>query len=485
MSGAVEIAPAETPSAAEAPVEQRKRSLKEMLLHGSSWTLVEYGGSQVLRFGSSIILAHLLKDPAIFGVNLIVSVFMQGISMFSDLGIGQSVVQSKRGADPRFLNTAWTMQILRGVFFTIAAFFLAWPVSRVYGNEAVLYALPFAGLAGIIEGFNSTKLFLLNRDVRLARLAAINIVTQVIAIIGTVTFAYFSRTVYALIGGALLSTLVKMIASHVFCPGPANRLAWDKSSTQELFHFGKWIFFSTLFGFLASRGDQLLMGWYMPIALFGTFGWAVFLKEGVVQGMHQISQRVLFPLYARIAQESPGRLREQTFRVRAVLILLSVPPVCVLVVWGNEIITLLFPEKFHQAGWMLQVLSAGAIVSVIGSTVGPVLLAVGDSYRFMVIQASRAVILCVTMFLGGFIGSVVADTAVMPAIMYPVYFDALGHSVWGHGRIIGVIVGATLPELFLYPVLIWAVRRYGVWLPKLDFAGFAFALVLIAIGFML
>jgi hypothetical protein len=89
------------------------------------------------------------------------------------------------------------------------------------------------------------------------------------------------------------------------------------------------------------------------------------------------------------------------------------------------------------------------------------------------------------MFLGGFIGSIIADTVVMPAIMYPVYFDPLGHSVWGYGRIIGVIVGATLPELLLYPVLIWAVRRYGVWLPKLDIAGFAFALVLIAIGFML
>lgn len=485
MSGAVDIAPPEVEPAAKSLREPRKRSLKEMLLHGSSWTLMEYGGSQVLRLGSSIVLAHLLKDPAIFGVNLIVSVFMQGISMFSDLGIGQSVIQSKRGADPRFLNTAWTMQILRGVFFSLAALLLAWPVSRIYGNETVLYALPIAGLAGILEGFNSTKLFLLNREVRLARLAAINIGTQIIAIIGTVTFAYFSHTVYALIGGALLSSLVKMVASHVFCPGPADRLAWDKSSTHELFHFGKWIFFSTLFGFLASRGDQLLMGWYMSIALFGAFGWAVFLKEGVVQGMHQISQRVLFPLYARIAQENPEQLRRQTFRVRAVLILLSVPPVCILVVWGKEIIMLLFPEKFHEAGWMLQVLSAGAIVSVIGSTVGPVLLAVGDSYRFMIIQASRAVILCITMFLGGFIGSVVADIMVMPAIMYPDHFEALGMSTWGQGRIIGVIIGATLPELFLYPVLIWAVRRYGVWLPKLDLAGFAFALGLIALGFML
>lgn len=454
-----------------------------MMLHGSSWSIVEYGGSQALRFLSNVLLAGIINDPVIFGVNVIVAVFMQGISMFSDLGIGQSIIQSKRGSDPKFLDTAWTMQIIRGVCFSLVSALLAWPVSRIYDNETVLYALPLAGMAGLIEGFNSTKLYLLNRDVRLGRLAAINIGTQVIAIIGTLIFAYFSRTVYALIAGALLSSLVRMIASHQFCPGPANRIAWDRASKYELLHFGKWIFFSTLFGFLASRGDQLLMGWYMPIAMFGAYGIAVFLKDGLVQGMHHISQRVLFPLYARIAEETPAELRRQTYRVRAVLMALSVPPVCVLVVWGQDIVGLFYPDKFQETGWMLQILSAGAIVSVIGSTVGPVLLAMGDSYRFMIMQGTRTVLMCVTMFVGGYAGALIGNAVLTPVIAQPDYFAPLAASFWNHGSMVGVLIGVTLPELFLYPVLVWAVRRYNVWLPKLDFAGLVLAIVLITLGF--
>ncbi len=113
---------------------------------------------------------------------------------------------------------------------------------------------------------------------------------------------------------------------------------------------------------------------------------------------------------------------------------------------------------------MLQILSMGAVVSVIGSTIGPVLLAVGDSYRFMLMQGARTVIMCCTMAIGGYLGQT---------------------SGIDKGAQIGVVIGVALPELFLYPILVWSVRRYGVWLPKLDLAGFVFAVVFIGLGLAL
>jgi hypothetical protein len=46
----------------------------------------------------------------------LVQVFLTGLQMFSDVGIRTSVIRSNRGADPVFLNTAWTVQIMRAVF---------------------------------------------------------------------------------------------------------------------------------------------------------------------------------------------------------------------------------------------------------------------------------------------------------------------------------------------------------------------------------
>ncbi|MCL4692920.1 MAG: oligosaccharide flippase family protein, partial [Candidatus Hydrogenedentes bacterium] len=88
--------PDETPGFSIVDSGSAGPSLKSLAIRGSTWTLVEYGGSQVLRFASSLILSHLLF-PEVFGLMLIVNAVMQGLEMFSDLGIGQSIVQDKRG----------------------------------------------------------------------------------------------------------------------------------------------------------------------------------------------------------------------------------------------------------------------------------------------------------------------------------------------------------------------------------------------------
>lgn len=69
---------------------------------------------QLIRLGSNLILTRLLF-PEAFGLMALVQTFMTGLAMFSDIGIGPSIIQNRRGEDPDFLNTAWTIQIGRGV----------------------------------------------------------------------------------------------------------------------------------------------------------------------------------------------------------------------------------------------------------------------------------------------------------------------------------------------------------------------------------
>src|SRR5882757_2906675 len=83
-------------------------SLKQRAIRGSMWTMVGYVGSQVLRFGSTLVLTRMLF-PEIYGKMAIAGVFFQGLQMFSDVGIGPSIIQNERGEHPPFYNTAWTI----------------------------------------------------------------------------------------------------------------------------------------------------------------------------------------------------------------------------------------------------------------------------------------------------------------------------------------------------------------------------------------
>ena len=94
--------------------------LRRRVLNAGGWTFAGYGLSVAIRFGSSLLLTRLLV-PEMFGVMAIATVVMIGLAMFSDFGLAQSVVRSERGGEPLFLNTAWAVQILRGILLWLVA----------------------------------------------------------------------------------------------------------------------------------------------------------------------------------------------------------------------------------------------------------------------------------------------------------------------------------------------------------------------------
>ena len=69
-------------------------SLKQRVLNASAWSLAGYGISLAIRFGSNLVMTRLLV-PEMFGVMAIATIVMVGLAMFSDLGLRQSIVQSR------------------------------------------------------------------------------------------------------------------------------------------------------------------------------------------------------------------------------------------------------------------------------------------------------------------------------------------------------------------------------------------------------
>src|SRR5919199_3211505 len=140
---------------------------KKLAIKGAAWTIASYGSSQIIRFARNLILTRLLL-PELFGLVGLAYVFIVGINLFSDLGLGASIIQNKRGDDPEFLNTAWTLQVVRGGILWLGSVLLAWPVAQFYNEPQFLWLIPVVALTALISGFDATAIYTLNRhmDVR-------------------------------------------------------------------------------------------------------------------------------------------------------------------------------------------------------------------------------------------------------------------------------------------------------------------------------
>lgn len=345
------------------------------MIRGSVWTLAGYVATQGLRLASNLLLTRLLF-PEAFGLMSLVQVFMQGLQMFSDVGIGPSLIQNKRGDDPDFVNTAWTIQVMRGAILAAGAVAISWPVASFYGEPALRGLLAVSGLSALLAGFTSSKVFSAQRHMALARLTVLDLGSQVVGIILMVLLALRFHSVWVLVIGWLSGALTRAVLSHALLPGKRNHFRWEPSSVTSLLTFGKWIFVSTFTTFLAAQSDRLIFGKMIPLDMLGVYGIAAMLAATPTQMVVKIGSSVIFPAYSGIVQAGQS-LAGAMAKVRGTLILGGGALIAFFAASGPTLIDVLYDERYATAGVMLQVLSIGAWFQILECTNGSALLALG------------------------------------------------------------------------------------------------------------
>ena len=351
-------------------------SLKKLAIRGAVWTLIGYGLSQSLRLGANLILTRLLV-PEMFGLMALVNVFILGLTLFSDIGIGPSIIQHKRGDDPDFLNTAWTVQIIRGLGLWFICLLIAWPIARFYDESQLLWLIPIVGLSTVINGFNSTALFTLKRKISLGKLTVFELGIQLIALSVMLVWAWFDRTIWALIVGNLVSEFLRMVISHRLVPETHNRFAWEQKAIADIFSFGRWIFASTSMTFLAAQADRLILGKLLSFQLLGVYNIAFIFADLPKMVMNRIGNQVIFPVISRQASLPRTSLRKKIKQKRKLILLAATPCLAILVGFGDVLIYGLYDERYQDAAWMLPILALGIWPNLLTITMSPSLLAIG------------------------------------------------------------------------------------------------------------
>ena len=429
-------------------------SLRVRVQRASMWTTVAYVAMQGLRLVNSVILARLLVPDQV-GLMVMVSVFMQGLEMFSDIGTGPAIIQNKRGDSMDFLNTAWTMQVFRGFSLWIASCIGAYPASVLFNDPRLIWLIPIAGLGSVVFGFSSTSLVYLNRALDLKQATILEIVRQFITIIVTVIWAIQSPTVWALVAGNFAGIIFETVYSHFVLPGHRNRFHWNWEDARSMFRFGRWIFISTALTFFAMQLDKLLMGNLRGTATLALYGWAAQFATLPPQFIKKIGAQVGFPMLAEIARERPEMLYQRLRLVRLLLVGMSLLVLLPMVLFGDKLIQLLYPPNWHAAGWMLQILAAGAVGCVVISTYGSVLMALGRTFWPMFLLITQLGLLVSAALIGNRLNGVQ-----------------------------GFIVGIAVVEWLNYPITAFVMIRHRLWQPEIDLPALAISALAVAVAYL-
>ncbi len=423
--------------------------LRQRVLKAGGWTVAGNVSSQALRFGSNLVLTRLLF-PEAFGLMAILNAVLIGLNMLSDVGLSLGIIRSKRGDSPAFLDTVWTIQIIKGAIVGAAMWIAAGPIARAYDQPELTQLMPVMGLVALIGGCASTNIDLAKRRVDAGRLTMIEIGSQALAAAAMILFAWLDPTPWALVWGNVVGVSARVLASHTLLPGRRCRLAWDRDAAREVFGFGGWVLMSSAVTYLAGEGRQLLLAALVDVRLLGLIALASALSLAAWSVIQQVAGKVLFPAYAEVLRENPDRLSSVVERARRVQLL----PACLVSVafafGGSLLIQLLYDPRYAEAGLILQIQGSVVMIGLLSASYSGVLWALGRPGLATALLSAQVAINLTCMLIGS-------------------------HLAGG----LGVVVGSAMTGTLIYPINAWAYRRLGLWHPRTDLAVFALAAIVI------
>jgi len=327
--------------------------------------------------------------------------------------------------------------------------------AKFYHEPQLLLLLPVVGLGAVISGFNSTKLATANRQLYMAKVTIIEIVTYVISLITIILFAWLYKSVWALIWGTLLGSFLKMLASHYMLPGNRNHFAWEQHSVKALFGFGSWIFVSSALTFLAGEGNKLFVAKLLNVDMLAFYTLASTMSLIFWQSILQLSGKILLPAYSEVLRNNPERIQSVMTKTRLMMIIPSWVCALFFVFYGDQFMWLIYDVRYRESGVMLRILAMGSLAGIIGGSYAGLLLAKGLVRASTALLALQIIIQVIAILIG-----------------------------YHFNKEFGVVIALASVSWLMYPAYTYVHIKAGLWQPKIDIPMLSVSLLIIIFASM-
>jgi O-antigen/teichoic acid export membrane protein len=447
-------------TAAETARPQRVRA---RLLRGSAFEVAGYGAQQVLRFGGSYVLTQLLF-PAAFGLATLVGVVTAGLSLLSDVAVQPCIIQSKRGDDPAFLNTAFTIQAIRGVILGSLMVVLAKPASWFYREPQLELLIYIGSVQLFLGGLHSTSIFTLRRHFTLGWINVLELGQTALTVTLNITLARIYPSAWVLIAGSTSAGLLYVAATHLLPVPYRNRFHWDKEAAAEMARFGRWVLGSSAATFLGGQSDRIVLGRFLGATWLGIYGIATTLSEAISNLVFRLVNGVLYPVLSQHSRDGHD-VGSIYYRLRLRLDSMSMSSLGLLAGLAQWVVGFIYDERYAPAGWILRILCVRVAISFVVAPNETVLFSMGHTRYGFLRSVTRLVTTVLFIPLGWYIGNVkgvvwgtVAAEACTAFAVWPksrslgilrVRREALALCFFGSAFLAGAALSRVLPHVHL------------------------------------
>lgn len=332
-------------------------NLKSKTVVGVVWSAFQKGGSALIGFVSSIILARLLM-PSDYGLIGMLAIFIAVSQTFIDGGLGSALIQKKRPTKEDY-STFFIWNFVLSVGCYLILFFCAPLIAGFYKQELLRSVLRFEGVILIINAISLVQVNQLKKQLNFKKIASIELSVSIIALAVCIYLAWKGYGVWALVVQALVGSTLKTI---IFWISTKWRpiLVFSKQSFKELWNFGGFILMSNLINTFCDNIHGLLIGRLYNPTTMGYFSKARHTEEMGSGLISQVINQVAYPVLAE-AQNDKAYLIRMLKKFIGVLAYVTIPLLLLLVLLAKPVFVLLYSDRWLQSVPYFQVLCFAGI----------------------------------------------------------------------------------------------------------------------------
>jgi O-antigen/teichoic acid export membrane protein len=303
----------------------------------------------------------------------------------------------------------------RAIFSYFLIFSMAPWISRFYGRPELSGLLRVALVGILFNSAMSPRSILAQKEMKLARWAAITNGGGICGVILTVVLSFFIRDVWALAIGNCGEQAFRCLLSYALCPGLPS-CHWDRRAAREILTFSRGIFGLGFLNLIIGRTDIFVLAKLYPSAALGLYTMAVSLVTTPSVFFTNVMGQSLLPALSSV-QEDRERLNRILVEVTSWLILLGLPAAVSISLCAPYLLTVVYGSRYVAAAGPLSVASAAVLLTVLYAPATCVLFAKGRPGVHRHAVAATAVIMLVAVYPAcKFLGPVGGQVAALLAI---------------------------------------------------------------------
>jgi O-antigen/teichoic acid export membrane protein len=327
------------------------------IIGGFGWVALIRYSSNLLAFGTSLVLAKLLA-PEDFGIVAAAAMIIEVLQIFKDLGLNQALVYRQDNVREA-ANTAFVMIVALNVVVFACAVLMS-PFAGWFFNNAIITPVMIVIASNVIWiALRAVPDALLTKELAFQKFAIPELVPAITGSVVGIAMAYQGYGVWSLVVRSVIVSVGGMGLIWIYTPyRPTMEFNWDIA--KELFEYGKYIIGSSVFLVALYNIDKLFISRLEGMAALGLYVMATKIANLPISEFSHILCRLVFPVFSRIRQDM-DLLRQSFLKTIRYNAFITFPMAIGIAMYGPDVIGAIYGNKWAAMGLPLQILTVAAL----------------------------------------------------------------------------------------------------------------------------